>query len=342
MRIVSIDDTDDGSRWDAYVTPRTATVTDLYAWRHIVREAYGMRSHFFAAMDGERIAGVVGLYEIRHPLFGHYLATAPFGNDGGLHYDDASVRDSLVAEARLLADRLKVSYLVIRSKTDELDGFAIDRHYVSAIADLTGGAEAVWNNKVPSKTRNQVRRGMKEGFTVDTGHGQLGAFHDVFHRHMRVLGSPAHKTKFYESVIAHLGDRADFYVVRDGQALVAGALLFWVNGTAMNYHTVALREYNARCPNYLIYWKMLEDSAGKGCTVFDMGRSEAESSNLKFKQNWGIELVPLRYNYYLRTLKEVPFKDPRNPKYRIPIAIWQKLPLPVTRFLGPLLIPGLV
>ena len=77
-------------------------------------------------------------------------------------------------------------------------------------------------------------------------------------------------------------------------------------------------------------------------TALDMGRSEADSSNLKFKQNWPIELAPLRYNFYLRTLKDVPFMDPRNPKYRIPIAIWRKLPLAVTRNVGPLLIPGLV
>ena len=342
MRIVPYDDPGLASRWDAYVLPRTTTVTDLFAWRTIVHDAYRMRAHFLAAEEGERLVGTLGLYEIRHPLFGHYLATAPFGNDGGLHADDVPVRDALLADAKALADRLKVSYLVVRAREVELPGFAVDRHYSSAAVDLSGGADAVWNERIPGKTRNQVRRGMKEGFTLATGHAQLGAFHDVFHRHMRDLGSPAHGTSFYASVLAYLGDRADFFVVRDGASLVAGALLFWVNGTAMNYHTVALRPYNPRCPNYLIYWRMIQAACDRGCTAFDMGRSEAGSSNLKFKQNWGSTLIPLRYNYALRTLKAVPFLDPRNPRYAIPIAIWKRLPLAVTRRAGPLLIPGLV
>ena len=46
---------DDASRWDAYVGPRTGTVTDLFAWRRVVQQAYGIRSHFLAAIEDGRI-----------------------------------------------------------------------------------------------------------------------------------------------------------------------------------------------------------------------------------------------------------------------------------------------
>ena len=200
----------------------------------------------------------------------------------------------------------------------------------------------MWERALPAKTRNQVRRGMKEGFSVATGRDQVGAFHDVFHRHMRDLGWPAHGRRFYEAVLEHLGDRAEFLVVRDGRELVAGALLFTVNGTAMNYHTVSLRRFNRRCPNYLLYWRMIEGSCERGCTRFDMGRSEAGSQNLDFKENWGPEVVTLHYGYYLRRLREIPYVDPRNPRYSLPIAVWRRLPLAVTRRLGPRLMPGLL
>lgn len=342
MNVSPIETGEDEARWDAYVGPRTATVTDLVAWRRVALDAYGLPSTFLAATEGGRLVGCLGLFEARHPLFGHYLSTAAFGNDGGLHFDDGAARDALLSEARALADRLDVDYLLVRTRGAPLDGFSVDSHYRTAVIDLAGGADAVWEKVLPAKTRNQVRKGMKEAFTIATGPDQIRAFYDVFHEHMRDLGSPAHGMRYYESIVKHLGDRAEFFVVRDGSALVAGALLFWTNGTAMNYHTVALRRYNPRCPNYLLYWKMIEASCVRGCTAFDMGRSELDSPNLKFKLNWGSEPLPLFYNYYLRKRKEIPYVDPRNPRYRIPIAIWQRLPLFVSRNVGPLLISGLL
>src|SRR5262249_46805382 len=123
---------------------------------------------------------------------------------------------------------------------------------------------------------------------------------------------------------------------------VGGALLLLVNDTAANLHTVALREYNRRCPNYLLYWHMLETSCKAGCMRFDMGRSLAGGPNLAFKENWNPEVTPLSYNYHLRTMPAVPDVDPRNPRYRLAIAAWRRLPLRVTRALGPRLIGGLV
>jgi FemAB-related protein (PEP-CTERM system-associated) len=340
LKVIEIGGADDARRWDEYVATRDGAVSDLSAWRDVVREVYGVRSHFLMAMGGDRTVGTLGLFEIKHPIFGHYLTTAVFGNDGGLRFDDSLASDALLAEAKKVAERVNAAYLLVRTRDLELDGFQVDRHYLTAVIDLEGGADAIWK-RLPAKTRNQVRRGQKEAFTVETGHDQLDAFYDVFHQHMRDLGSPAHGRKYYESIVEHFGDQADFLVVKDGNKVVAGALLFWVNGTAMNYHTVSLREYNRRCPNYLLYWTMIETSSNKGCRWFDMGRSRADSPQLQFKSNWNPREIPLTYNYFLRKLNDVPDLDPRNAKFRLQIALWRKLPLFVTKTVGPRLISGL-
>ena len=340
MQVIAVGNDHWAERWAAYVEARTSSVPDLIQWRQVVDDAYGVASHFLAAVDGERVVGTLGMFEIKHSLFGHYLVTAVFGNDGGLYFDDPIAKDALVVEARALATRLGVSYLLIRTRGVALDGFRDDLRYHGAVLDLEGGAESVWD-RLPSKTRNQVRRGMKEGFVVESGPAQRDAFYEVFHRHMRDLGSPAHSRAYYEAIARHVGERADFITVRDGDVTVAGALLFTINGTAMNYHTVSLREYNRRCPNYLIYWHMIETSCKRGCRQFDMGRSQADSSNLSFKLNWGPREVALDYNYFLLTLKEVPYLDPRNSKFRIATAMWRRMPLALTKAIGPRLITGL-
>jgi serine/alanine adding enzyme len=328
-------------RWDDYVGQRTSTISDLSGWRHVVRNTYGINSHYFAVEDNGTLTGALALFEIKHPLFGHYLTTAPFSTDGGLHYDSDVARDLLIKEAKGLADKLQVDYLLLRTRGLQIEGFEQDQHYRTAVLDIQVDVDAVWTKTIRGKTRNQVRRGGKEGFTVHTGHDQLSDFCRVFHTHMRDLGSPAHSKAFYQNIIKFLGERAQFIVVREGKSLVGGALLFEINGTAMNLHTVSLMKYNRRCPNYLLYWDMIKGACERGNTRFDMGRSEADSSNLKFKQNWGTKIVELNYNYYLRNLKEIPYVDPRNPRYQLPIAVWKKLPLPVTGIFGPWLIKGL-
>lgn len=329
----------DAARWDAWVKPRARAVSDLSAWWTIVKEAYGVTAHPLLALEGGAVKGALALFEVQHRLLGHYLTTAPFANEGGLYYESDAARDALLRRAKQLADELGVSHLLIRGFAD-LPGFVADHRYHTAQVDIGGGGQALWA-RLPSKTRNQVRRGQKEGFTVHEGTAEIAPFWRVFHEHMKELGSPAHSLRYYELVAAHLKEHARFITVREGRTLVAGALLFQVNDTAANIHTVALREYNRRCPNYLLYWHMLESTANAGCLRFDMGRSVEGGGNLHFKENWGPAVAPLSYNYHLRTLREVPFADPRNPRYRLPIEVWKRLPLSVTMRLGPRLIGGL-
>ena len=327
--------------WDDYVIYRTNSVTDLSAWRHVLALTYGIDSHFMVAKNDNEIMGALGLFSIKHPVFGHYLTTAPFSTDGGLYYENMDALSMLVEWARGLSDQLDADYLLIRSRDTELEEFIIDRHYCTAIIDQKSGPENIWTDVLPGKTRNQVRRGKKEGFSIYTGHEYASEFYDVFHRHMRDLGSPAHSRDYYRNIVRFLGEKCRFIIVRDGSELAGGALLFEVNGTAMNYHTVSLKHFNRRCPNYLLYWHMIESSARRGNQKFDMGRTETDSTNLRFKKNWGSEIVGLKYNYYLRKIKDVPYVDPRNPRYSLPIAIWKKLPVAITKKLGPWAIRGI-
>ena len=91
-------------RWNEYVEPRASSVTELFAWRRVLDEVYRIPSYFLAIEDSGLIVGTLGLFEIKHPLFGHFLTTAAFSNDGGFHYENILASDLLVTEAKRLAD----------------------------------------------------------------------------------------------------------------------------------------------------------------------------------------------------------------------------------------------
>ena len=82
-------------------------------------------------------------------------------------------------------------------------------------------------------------------------------------------------------------------------------------------------------------------AAERGCRLFDFGRSKVGTGAHAFKHNWGFTPVPLHYRYRLAPGAAIPDHNPLNPKYRLFIAAWKRLPLPVANVLGPPIVRGL-
>ncbi len=87
--------------------------------------------------------------------------------------------------------------------------------------------------------------------------------------------------------------------------------------------------------NDFLAWSILCRAAERGCTLFDFGRSKQGTGAWQWKENLGFEGAPLFYEYELVRDREVPEKNPLNPKYRLFVEGWKHLPLPVSNTLGP-------
>jgi hypothetical protein len=75
--------------------------------------------------------------------------------------------------------------------------------------------------------------------------------------------------------------------------------------------------------------------------LFDFGRSKTGTGAFAFKKNWGFAPTPLHYRFRLAPGATIPDHNPLNPKYRLFIAAWKKLPLVVANVLGPPIVRGL-
>jgi hypothetical protein len=60
-----------------------------------------------------------------------------------------------------------------------------------------------------------------------------------------------------------------------------------------------------------------------------------DSGSYRFKKHWGFEPEPLAYSYHLVKAAEVPNISPNNPKYRLFVDAWRKLPVGVANRVGP-------
>ena len=97
----------------------------------------------------------------------------------------------------------------------------------------------------------------------------------------------------------------------------------------------SIREFNRLGVNMLLYWEALRLSIERGCRMFDFGRSTRDGGTYRFKAQWGAAPRPLHWHYWLRRDGELPGLTPSNPKYRLAIAAWQRLPVWVSRLVGP-------
>jgi lipid II:glycine glycyltransferase (peptidoglycan interpeptide bridge formation enzyme) len=102
-----------------------------------------------------------------------------------------------------------------------------------------------------------------------------------------------------------------------------------------------LRSYNHTSINMIMYWKILEFAVQQGFEVFDFGRCSEDAGTYRFKQQWGAEPVKLYWDYLLPEGENLPKLNPNNPKFRVLIAVWQRLPVWLANLIAPRIVKAL-
>jgi hypothetical protein len=80
---------------------------------------------------------------------------------------------------------------------------------------------------------------------------------------------------------------------------------------------------------------MLRFAIGGGFTGFDFGRSTPHEGTYHFKQQWGAQPHPLFWEYWLSNDRPLPDRGPTNPRFSLARTAWTRLPVPLTRLIGP-------
>jgi FemAB-related protein (PEP-CTERM system-associated) len=321
--------------WNEYVLRHSdATGYHEWAWRDVFQRAFGCQVLYFAARRGPEMVGVLPTVFLDSWLFGRALVSLPFLNYGGVLADDDTVARALLAAAIAAARERGCRHVELRHFHQQFADLPCKRHKVTMRLRLRQ-PNSLWEN-LDRKARNQVRKAQKSGLTYREGGPELlESFYAVFARNMRDLGTPVYSPRLFAEVLGTFPDRARIHVVTLGSTPVAAGLTFETRGTVEIPWASSVRDFNAMCPNHLLYWSMLDGASARGCSTFDFGRSTPQEGTYKFKEQWGAQPVPLCWEYGLLIGRDLPNSSPTNPKFRLAIAIWKKLPLSVANRIGP-------
>ena len=312
------------------------------AWLHVLRTALDHEVFALEAVSEGRTCGFLPLAHVSSLLFGRFLVSLPYLNTNGVIAASPDVQATLVSRAVSLADELNVKYLELRHEepVDHPDLNAALTSKVHMRLQLPKTTERLWKEFDP-KVRNQVRKGEKHGFAVNWGGGELlDGFYDVLSRNMRDLGTPVYGRSLFREILAAFPNDAELCMVRDGVKPIAAALLIHGWGVTEVPTASALKEYNPSSANMMMYCRLLERAVERRQSVFDFGRSTTEGSTFKYKKQWGAVPHPAAWQYAMKD-GTVGDMRPDNPRYQRAIRLWQKLPVRLTRYLGPAIVRGI-
>jgi FemAB-related protein (PEP-CTERM system-associated) len=322
--------------WDSFVrsTPGGSPF-HLLAWKRAVEATFSHRPHYLMAVRGGGLEGVLPLFEVRGLMGGRGLVSVPYGVYGGICASTTPARHALVEAARELASRVKADYVELRHRQGQEVDLPTKSLYVTFARAISSRDEDNLN-AIPRKQRRMTRQGAKHGLVAEFGLRHLDAFWNVYARSVHALGSPVFPRPLFHSIAREFGKECELLTIWKDGRIVSGVLTLYFDDQVLPYYGGAVEEALPYAVNDFMYWELMCHVARTGYRTFDFGRSREGTGAYNFKRHWGFEPVALPYQYILDGGRAMPNLSPSNPKMRLAVDTWKRLPLPLTKLVGPL------
>lgn len=345
VRVLEHPDANELARIEAFVAASPAgTAFHRPAWVLAVSKGCGHDWRYLLAEDRNGILqGILPLNLIHSALFGRALVSSGFGVGGGILSDNDQAIQLLADQAWQIAQRHSFPTVELRG------GPVPDQHweqkqdvYADFVALLANDPESQLL-AIKRRQRAEIRKGLKNDLTVRLGTGQQDRadHYAIYAESVRNLGTPVFPKALFDEVLDAFGEDADILTVLSEGKPVASVLSLYHKQSVMPYWGGGTWDARRLRANDVLYYNLMNHARERGCQQFDFGRSKIGTGAYAFKKNWGFEPQPL--SYATRTAEDEDDRDvnPMSPKYRLQVALWQRLPLPIANRLGPMIAKGL-
>ena len=327
------------AQWDNFVdTHPHGSPFHLLAWKNTLESVFHYRPEYLLALDSDKVRGVLPLFLIDNPILGRVLLSSPFAVYGGILADSPEALAAIASHAAALAERLEVQYLELRNAfPEQCAGFHRINRYVTFTQQtiITDGDALL--DALPKKTRNMVRKSLKHAYSSRISQ-DITTFYELMVRNYRRLGTPIFPRRYFATLMRNFGKLADMReILLDGK-VAAASINFLYRGEMHTYYAASDQNMLQAAPNNYMYFDFLLWAARNGFARFDFGRSKQDTGTFEFKRHWLTEMRELPYEVLLVKRQSLPNFSPKNPKFKLALRIWTRLPLFVTRLAGPRLI----
>lgn len=332
----------DFTRWNDYVKSHNqGSFFHLSGWQTVIENSFDHGCYYLYAEVEGKICGVLPLVEVKSKLFGHALISTPFCVYGGAITDSEDITRQLEQHACEIAEQLEVDYLELRYKEKQNSSLLLKQASSTFGCELGDDAEKILAN-VKKKQRAVIRHSLKNELSFTTTQKNNSQVFEDFYQLLstsyRNLGTPIFSKKFFQQLVDVFGDDVDIAVIADKTEQPSTAVMnFYFNEQVLPYYGGGNSDARYLKSADYMYYQIMCSARDKGYTWFDFGRSKNDGGPYKYKKSWGMEPEPLYYYYHLVKAQDLPNLSPNNPKYKVFIGLWQKLPLKISQLIGPFL-----
>jgi hypothetical protein len=235
------------------------------------------------------------------------------------HYDPEEARE-LLASGKYHKGR-------VRTLTRDNDKRPEHGQPVLMRLELEGRTvEDISRESLHSVCRNRLRKSRQQNYDLKSGKNEslIADGYKVFLQIMQRHGTPAFPRRLFSHIVAAgLGEMSVVY--REGKPV---CMLFLViaDNIAWIPWCGAIETEKRGSPNHLTHWAAIETSVARGVKIFDFGRSDFGGGTYFFKAKWGARPVVV----------EMVSQSNVDPyRFRLAARIWKKLPMPLTKVVGP-------
>jgi FemAB-related protein (PEP-CTERM system-associated) len=332
---IAIAEDHDAAAWDDFVTRHPAgSFFHLFGWRRVAREALRHPTYYVLARSEQGVVGVLPLVRVKSLLFGDALTSTPLCVYGGALAQSEDIARELEQFAANMATSLGVDHLEMRNQARSRPDWPGKDLYYTFRRTLDPDPEKNLAS-VPRKQRAEIRAGLKNNLRVELDEG-IDRFYDIYSSNLRALGTPVLSRRYFEVLRAVFGPACEITTVVHEQQPIASLMTFWFRDEVLPYYGGGLPAARPLSGYDFMYWDLMRRAAERGTRIYDFGRSKKDTGPFRYKKHWGFEPAALPYQYFLVRAKDVPNLSPTNPKYHYFIETWKRLPLPVTRLVGPM------
>jgi len=322
----------DGARaWNGLVAGSSdASLYHRDMWIEVLSKTYNLRASLALAVDGDGWVGAGCVFATVGLPFKRRMVSFPFSDACPPLWLKIDAGRELMAALSAGASgqsSLEIRGLAAPQPWQIVDSFCDWRlHLDRSLSSLESGASKHF--------LRQVRNGLRERMQIDSGSGpaRLRRFYQLMLATRRRQGIPPPPFRLFESVNAVFGEDCKVWLASKNGCDAAG-LVTLRDGDSLHYRWGARADVIPPGANHLLFWRLIEESAGE-FECLELGRTDRLNSGLcRFKRELGGVSSPLPYSYFPRAGRQMNAEALTGPA-RLASRLWRRLPLSVTRVVG--------
>ena len=330
--------------WDDGVSSHSdGTCFHTSAWAKVLHETYKHQPLYLQFYQGQRLAALIPLMEIRSPFTGRRGVCLPFSDccEPLIFEPDLAceIRERLVSFAR----QRQWHHLEIRGgKSFQLAPAASSRFYGHAL-DLTGDSTGMLG-RFDSSVRRAIRKAERSEVTavVMPDRQAIEEFYRLHVKTRRHHGLPPQPSSFFFNMYEQIIKRGLGFTVlaRLRSQTIAGAVFFHSGRNGLFKYGASDKRFQEFRANNLVMWRGIQFLVCQGAKKLHFGRTDCENSGLRrFKLSWDTEEETINYLRVDPSGQQLPASRRADSGFHK--RIFGMLPLMFNRLAGSMIYPHL-